>query len=140
MESKPLGAISIEMYDTETGTQICTADILFGLENLIVLSCDTIDAIELQEFLTQRAKLPQTYEMDAIIFEKLNLTFHSYDFGRMSEACVLYATLNHFQKNEDTLMVYPLKTEFISMIDLDFRYSNIYIWKCRKEQDNVTNA
>lgn len=130
------GAIIIELYDHEKEKQICTAKVLFGLESLIVISCDGMSKTELYSWLKARSRLPKTYDIDAIVLEKLDLSKRAYEFGRMSEACVLYAMLNHFISPMDKIAVYPLKTEYISMIDLDFRYSNIYIWNPRKELNN----
>lgn len=109
---------------------ICIADILFGLDVLIVESCNGMDVIKLQVLLEERAKIKNyTYEMDDIILKKLNLYHKRNQFGRMNEACVLYAMLNNFEKEDDDLALYPIRNEFVCMVVYDPNYSNLYIWR-----------
>lgn len=84
-----------------------------------------------------RTTLPISLETDIKILKKLNLIKRKNEFGRMNEACVLYALLNNFSKDTDNLKLYPLKDEIISMINYDYRYSNIYLLKKRDNIDDI---
>ena len=128
--------MNIEIYDNKNNIQLYTADITFGLNVLIVNKSNNIDKEKLQYFLSNRAEYPISTEMDLKILKKLNLLARKNEFGRMNEACVLYALLNNFSKDTDNLKLYPLKDEIISMINYDYRYSNIYLLKKR---DNIND-
>lgn len=126
----------IEIYDTLNKLQLYTADITFGLDILIVNKSNDIKPDILHNFLMDRTTLPISLETDIKILKKLNLIKRKNEFGRMNEACVLYALLNNFSKDTDNLKLYPLKDEIISMINYDYRYSNIYLLKKR---DNIND-
>ncbi len=128
--------MNIEIYDNENNIQLYTADITFGLNVLIVNKSNNIDKEKLQYFLSNRAEYPISTEMDLKILKKLNLLARKNEFGRMNEARVLYALLDNFSKDTDNLKLYPLKDEIISMINYDYRYSNIYLLKKR---DNIND-
>ena len=72
---------------------------MLGLDNLIVKQCNNYDSKDLEELLEARSAIPSKIEMDDIILKKLGLT--KYEFGRMTEARVLYAALNNFKTNKD---------------------------------------
>lgn len=127
------GTYLIEVYDHSTNQQICQAEILLGLDNLIVKQCNNYDPKDLEELLEARSAIPSKIEMDDIILKKLGLTKRKYEFGRMTEARVLYAALNNFKTNKDQIAVYPLENTTICMIALDNRYSNIYFWNKREK-------
>ena len=139
------GTEFVELYNHETDQILCQAEILFGLSNLIVLKAVTadgkiMDPKKLERWLEERAVLPRTYEIDQIVLETLGLEDQAYKFGRMSEACILYAMLKHFRKDIDQIALYPIRDTYISMMDLDPDYGNLYLWKGRTEDDNVSDA
>lgn len=77
---------------------------MLGLDNLIVKQCNNYDSKDLEELLEARSAIPSKIEMDDIIFiilKKIGLTKRKYEFGRMTEARVLYAALNNFKTNKD---------------------------------------
>ena len=124
----------VEFVDIIKDCVLCTADIQFGLDTMIVKSCSNKTPSEAEQFLMKRCELPKTYDIDHKVYEMLGLSHREYEFDRASEAKVLYAMLKNFASENDDLRLYPVKTEFVSMIDLDSRFSNIYVWKCRKEE------
>ncbi len=128
--------MNIEIYDNENNIQLYTADITFGLNVLIVNKSNNIDKEKLQYFLSNRAEYPISTEMDLKILKKLNLLARKNEFGRMNEACVLYALLNNFRSQYDSICLYPLQDELINMCYLDYRYSNIYILRKRGEKNS----
>lgn len=128
-----------ELVDTKLNRVICTADILFGLDTLLVEACSNGNPAELDRFLMARSELLHKYEMDQVVYDFLGLSHRMYEFGRASDAKVLYAMLHNFERPDDAIRLYPLKTEYVSMIALDARFSNVYLWKCRKESNNVFN-
>jgi hypothetical protein len=121
--------MKVNLIHTDTGEIVVTADVDFGLDNAIVNSASGMAAEEFKIFLETRSKIPQTYEMDDIVLEALQLTRTKRLFGRMSEACMLYAIVKSFAKEEDDLEVHPVTTELVSMLALNPNYGNIYIWK-----------
>lgn len=127
--------MQIEIIDMKNNKLLCTAKIEFGLDTFIIEDCKGLTYQELEQFLLKRSELLSHYDIDSVIYDKLGLSHRAYEFGRASEAKILYALLNHFSSPEDEIKLFPRKTEYISMIDLDSRYSNIYILKRRKEKD-----
>lgn len=133
---------AIEIFDEKMNKYIGTAEIQFGLETLIVRECDFMSCLELESLLENRAELPRTYEVDDIVLSALGLLSRKREFGRMSEAKILYAMLNHFAlldengrpdyNKDDGIRVYPLKDEIVCMFMLDRRYPGIYLWEARK--------
>lgn len=123
----------VRLFNKKTKETIVTADVSFGLDVAIVNFCNGMSLSEFEQFLENRAKLPHTYDMNDVVLKALNLYDRKNKFGRMSEAKMLYAIVNSFAKDEDDLEIHPLKTELVSMIALDFRYSNIYIWKSEED-------
>lgn len=133
--------MEIEVYDYKTNTVLCKADVIFGLDTVIVKECipnknidlNPFTKVYLSRFLEARAELPYSVETDKKVLSKLNLTDRANLFGRMNEACVLYAMLNNFTTPKDNdIEVFPMKDEIICMVELDSRYSNIYIWHKRR--------
>ena len=125
--------MKVELFDTLTDETLVTADVSFGLDVAVVNSCEGMDILEFERFLENRAELPRDYDIDDVVLKSLNLYHRKHEFGRMSEAKILYAMLNSFAKENDNLEVRPLKTELVSMVALDWRYSNIYIWKSKED-------
>lgn len=132
--------MKIEVFDKKEQKQLYIADVWFGLDVLNVNNyidlCKNPDIKNIEDFtlfLQRRAEFKDSYEMDDIILEKLELSNRKNEFGRMSVACVLYAMLCNFEKDTDNIAVYPLQTELVSMIAYDVSYSNIYLWKCRNQ-------
>ena len=139
--------MKIEVYDEKKRTCLYIADVWFGLDVLIVreftklrddLSISSVG--DFTRFLQSRAEFRDSYEIDDIVLKKLNLYDKKYEFGRMSEACVLYAMLCNFKKKEDAIAIYPLQTELVSMIAYDPSYSNIYFWEKRNADEIYFNA
>lgn len=127
----------VEIYDALNKIQLYTADITFGLDTLIINNSFNISSKHLYDFLIARTNLPVSNETDIKILTRLNLLNRKNEFGRMNEACVLYALLNNFSQNTDNLKLYPLKDAIISMINYDYRYSNIYLLKKRDNIDDI---
>lgn len=127
----------VEIYDALNKIQLYTADITFGLDTLIINNSFNISSKHLYDFLIARTNLPVSNETDIKILTRLNLLNRKNEFGRMNEACVLYALLNNFSQNTDNLKLYPLKDAIISMINYDYRYSNIYLLKKRGNIDDI---
>lgn len=122
--------MNVRLIDKKENKTICTADILFGLDVLIVEQCQGMKIEELQNWLEERVKIRNyTYEMDDIILKKLNLYHKKHLFGRMDEACVLYAMLTNFEDKNDNLALFPQKDEFVCMIAYNPNYSNLYLWR-----------
>lgn len=123
--------MKIVAYDTKNRKKLYSFDALFGLNNIVILSVNDpcICSVMLHEELMKRAYIKDDYETDLRILKELDLDYKSYLFGRMSEACVLYAILHNFQKENSDIIFLPEKTELISFIDIDDRYGNIYIWR-----------
>lgn len=121
--------MKILVVDKKDNKILYKAEALFGLDNVIIQSAYGIDPYKLEMYLIQRSKLENTYEIDDIVLEKLALKKRKYLFGRMSEACMLYAMLTNFEKDTDNIAVYPEETEVVSMIAYDNKYSNIYLWE-----------
>lgn len=119
----------VGVYNKKTKECIATADIDFGLSVYFIDDCNGMDKEELDQLLQSRLQIPWTYEMDNIVLEKLWLSDRKYEFGRMSEAKVLYMMLNYFESDEDDLCIHPLENELVTRIGEDFRYSNIYVWR-----------
>lgn len=120
--------MKVEVWNTKTNELVCTAKITFGLDVYIVHECNGWNIQELTEWMNSRIDIPYDYKMDIIILKKLQLFNKQREFGRMSDAIVLYSILNYFA-GKDEYQMYPSQLEYISMIDLDPRYSNIYLWK-----------
>lgn len=121
--------MKIQLIDKKENKIICTADVSFGLDTLIVNECKGMDREQFENWLLDRASFRDSYEMDEIVLKKLNLYRKKYLFGRMSEACVLYAMLCNFEKEEDNFAVYPLHDELFSMFAFDSNYTNLYLWR-----------
>ena len=119
----------VGIYRKTTKECLGTADIDFGLDVFFIDDCRGISKSELDSFLSKRVELPCTYEIDEIVLKKLGLYKRRNEFGRMTEAKVLYAMLNYFESEDDDYCIHPIKNEIISMIGQDFRYSNIYVWR-----------
>lgn len=128
--------MNVKLYNKERKVLV-QADVTFGLDVLFVNKCNgTMNEDEFENWLINRTNIEFDYETDDIILKKLNLYHRKKDFGRMNEAKVLYAMLNNFKGNDD-LLLYPEKTELISMVSYDWRYSNIYIWKSLECYENI---
>lgn len=67
------GTYLIEVYDHSTNQQICQAEILLGLDNLIVKQCNNYDSKDLEELLEARSAIPSKIEMDDIILKKIRI-------------------------------------------------------------------
>ena len=105
----------VKLINKQTKDVLCTADISFGLDVLCVNKCDKLKVSELESFLQNRAEFRDSFEMDEIVLNELGLGYKKHLFGRMSEACVLYAMLTNFKKEEDDLAIYPIENEFVIM-------------------------
>lgn len=128
----------IEIYDEEKDKCLSKIDIFIGLDVIIIN--DIIEdnyfnynKQDLHKWLMDRTLLPKTYEIDEIVLKKLGLYNNRHLFGRMNEARCLYALLNNFKSDKDEIMIYPIKDEIISMVSIDYRYSNIYLWRKRRK-------
>ena len=141
----------IEIFDQKAQKQLCRADLLIGPGTLIVQQFLPVcpgepegvkTKADLYRWLTIRARsmMEPTYEFDDVVLKKLDLLPQKYKFGRMDEACVLYAALCNFQKDEDSLGVWPLHTEVLSVIAMDPKYENLYLWEARKKDGNGLSA
>lgn len=134
------GHMEIEIYDYKTNLTFCKADVIFGLDTFIIRKCIPNPEIEnnpfnirfLSEFFETRAELPCSIDTDKKVLNKLGLLNKANLFGRMNEACILYAMLNNFVSDNDDLEVFPMKDEIICIVELDQRYSNIYVWHKRR--------
>lgn len=125
--------MKVYLVDKKQGTILCTADILFGLDSLIVTQCTGKNPCELQQFLEQRAYFDDSVEQDEKVLKKLNLYQRRNLFGRMSEANVLYSMLSNFEKPGDSLALYPQKDEFVCMAPYNANYSNLYSWRANHD-------
>lgn len=122
--------MKIVLLNKKTKVILGTADVIFGLDTLIVKECDMFTPKELNHLLMKKAEIQNyIYEMDDVILKKLDLYHKKALFGRMTEAKVLYAMLNHFETKDDDILIYPQKNELICMIPLNPAYSNIYLWE-----------
>lgn len=132
--------MEIEIYDYKTNLTFCKADVIFGLDTFIIKECTPNPEIEnnpfnirfLSEFLEARSELPCSIDMDKKVLNKLGLSNKANLFGRMNEASILYVMLNNFASDNDDYEVFPMKDEIICMVELDQRYSNIYVWHKRR--------
>lgn len=122
----------VNIYNKKNNNLVCSADILFSPGTLLVKECDNISAIELENLLMNKARFKDSLEMDDIVLKKLGLEKRKREFGRMSEACVLYAMLCNFE-TDDEYVLFPQEDEVLSMIAYGSEYSNIYLW--RKNND-----
>lgn len=132
--------MQVQLINKKENKILCTADVTFGLDVLIVNTCEGMDTEELQFFLEQRAEIPNySYDMDDIILKKLDLYYKKNCFGRMTYACVLYAMLCNFEKKDDDFALYPVNNEFVCMAVYDPDFSNLYIWRAYEKGDLQCN-
>lgn len=144
--------MKIEIYDYKRDIIYCMADITFGLDVFIINECNPNLEIEnnpfnmeyLVSFLEKRSNFPISIETDKKILNRLGMTDKANLFGRMNEASVLYAMLNNFSAidteasdsiiKDTDIEVFPIKDELICMVELDQRYSNLYVWHKRRRK------
>lgn len=62
---------------------------------------------------------------DAEILEKLNLTHHTHQFGRMQSYLFIPAFMEHLNM-EDGYLVYPTQIEYLYFVDQDPRFDRVY--------------
>jgi hypothetical protein len=121
--------VRIGLYDETKKACLCTADVSFSTDTVMMESCEGMDAHELEGFLLSRAVCPDGYGAEEVLIHRFRLEGREHEFGRLQDAPVLYAMLNHFRMPNDTLAVYPLKNEVFSMIGTDCRFTNLYTWR-----------
>lgn len=62
---------------------------------------------------------------DNEILEKLNLSHHAHQFGRMQSYLFILAFLEHLNM-EDGIMIYPKEVEYLYFVDQDPRFDRVY--------------
>lgn len=62
---------------------------------------------------------------DAEILEKLDLTHHTHQFGRMQPYLFLPAFMEHLNM-EDGYLVYPTQIKYLYFVDQDPRFDRVY--------------
>jgi hypothetical protein len=117
------------IYDEEKKTLLYTADLSFSADTLSVESCTGMSPQDCEAFLLSRCRCPQGYGAEKALAARFRLSGREHEFGRLQEAKVLYALLDHFRVPEDTLAVFPAKNEVVSVIGTDCRFSNLYTWR-----------
>lgn len=125
--------MNIIVYSEVNNSVLAKADVIFGLNVVIVRSCSEMTVPDLYTLINEKADVIHSYEMDDVVLKALGLYDRKREFGRMSEACMLYGIVTNFSLSGDGISIYPEKDECISMIAEDPRYSNIYVW--RKKND-----
>lgn len=125
--------MNIIVYSEVNNSIIAKADAIFGLSVVIIESCSGMTVLDLYTLINEKADVIHSYDMDDVVLKALGLYDRKREFGRMSEACMLYGIVTNFSLSGDGISIYPEKDECISMIAEDPRYSNIYVW--RKKND-----
>ena len=125
--------MNIIVYSEMNNSILAKADVIFGLNVVIIKSCNGMSKDDLYALINRKANVIRSYEMDDVVLKTLGLYDRKREFGRMSEACMLYGIVTNFSLSGDGISIYPEKDEYISMIAEDPSYSNIYVW--RKKND-----
>ena len=125
--------MNIIVYNENNNSILCKVDVIFGLNVVIIKSCCGMTVPDLYTLINEKVDVIHSYDMDDVVLKALGLYDRKREFGRMSEACMLYGIVTNFSLSGDGISIYPEKDACISMIAEDPRYSNIYVW--RKKND-----
>lgn len=80
----------------------------------------------LSVILSRRISSYITSLSDEEVLDFLLLKDQAHLFGRMQEYLFLVAFLSHLKMESDNISLYPQKTEFLSFVDQDPRFTQVY--------------
>lgn len=116
--------MNIIVYSEMNNSILAKADVIFGLNVVIIKSCNGMSKDDLYTLINRKADVIHSYDMDDVVLKALGLYDRKREFGRMSEACMLYGIVTNFSLSGEKIINYfcnnlGFQNEVKQMIMLD---------------------